>query len=328
MSSKKVLREYVALIVEDDGGGEAMGLMGGVDAMPYGMQLGSNSDLYNVFVAPFVDVFKVAAGKGKELSARAMAAGEVLLKAVATTLVPTLSANYKKIFEEEKSRLQRIKSEYKNVYDAVWSAFMHDDAKVLAFMYDPFSAGALLTFWGGKAGLSAALSALDVVTAGALTPLRQKLSSKGIKQQPVAYGTSDVQEGRAVMFEGVDDMKATIKQALDRPEALRMRREAQGIVQGSIKKVLQLAKETLSAPSVEAFLQKVAPEQLQALNKLPTQEKAALKGPALEALKASAKQFFVKSIEAQVEHLKKVGVPTTNAMFKDYEAALSKIKAM
>lgn len=320
MRKDELIREYVRMLVEDDAGG----LVGATDAYPYGMQFGTGQDLYKIFVEPFTDVFKVAAGKGKELAVRTRTLGRTVLDSIASTMLPAVAGNYQRIFADEKKKIDALKREYQPVYDRVWSAFNHDDVRLLAFMYDP---GPFLTYFSGKEGLKSAVDVLNVVSGGALDGLSKSLRSRS-KQPEYKGGGRDVDDmGESVLREQEvpTSVSAAVKNAMGSSSAMAMRAEAQRTVQATLRSVLDQATKIIRAKSISA-LSGFPDDVEQQFNQLPASERTAIEKQALDASKASAREFFSKNLQGQLDAALKAGVPESSSYVRDYRATIEKIK--
>jgi len=176
-----VLREYVReVLVEFEGGGGDGGDYGDLYAIsagmnPYGANFGSYGDLYNVFVKPFADVFDTAAGKVKELSQKAQTLAKVTFETVASTLIPTYAGAYKEIFAKEKEKMDKIKEEYKEVYQSNIDAFMDNDVFWTAFCYAP---AALLTVSLIRHSPGKARKMISALSGGSLDPWLDRAFAK------------------------------------------------------------------------------------------------------------------------------------------------------
>lgn len=331
-SDKKLLREYIKLIVEDDGGDVGgFGSNGGPGG--YGMSYADGSELYDIFVKPFVRPFQVATGKGKEVAVKAQTLGKVLVGSIASTLLPSVQANYQKIFDNEKKKMDGLKQQYQPVYDRVWQAFDHDDVRLVSFMYDPFAAGMFLSYFGGKGGLGLAIDALDIITGGSLGNLKARVLPKKNPAQKAVYdtgsGTDTPMEGRLrEAGEIPGDMNNEIQSALQTSSAQRMRGDAQKVVQSTLKDLVTTASKILKATSVKELTDSIPPEQMQQFETLPPAEKSKIESQVLTVAKKSTKEFFVKSVEDTISKALQSGVPEQSAYIRDYRAALQKIQGM
>ena len=191
-TEKRLLREYVRTVLAEEGGGDGYGdIIGASMAMsPFGVHFASQSDLYKLFIKPFVDVVDVAAGKTKEISQRAQTVVAVGFKAIATTLLPWLSQDYKEIFDKQEQVLNKIKSEYAEVYDATWDAFRYNDIAFTAFLAYP---AAILTGAAARAVPQATMKLLSIIGGGSLDPFLGKL------KKSFGFGT-DCRKRRVILL--------------------------------------------------------------------------------------------------------------------------------
>jgi hypothetical protein len=329
-----LLREYVRVIIsEDDGGDAAADMMAGaVDASPYGMSGGGNGkSVFKAFAEPFTDVFKVGLGKTKELAVKTQTLAKVAFETIVTTLIPFFSDEYAKIFANEKKKIANIRQEYGEVYNRLWETFGHNDLKLLAFMYDPYAAGAMLTYFGGKAGVNAAIETVDALSGGWLKNAFDITSSPKKSHHHVASGHGGVQE------ESVERLSEAVtadsmREALSQPEAKKLQAAAAEVVQGTLKEVMGSAHRVLSVGSLADLVKASGSDKVrQALLKLqniPQQERALVEKEILQTSKRSFKEFYLKNLQGQLKKALDSGVPKSSAFVRDYTQAINKIKAM
>jgi len=341
LRTKVLLQEYVRnLLNEDDFGGD----MGGLDPMggsPYGMHFASQDQLYNIFVKPFADVAGVAAGKTKELSQKAQTVLKVAFESVATTLVPILKDSYGEIFAQEKEEIDKIKSQYSDVYGATWDAFKESDVLIAAFMYRPdlFLNGAF-----ARKAPKAAAKLLSVLSGGSLDKLLHGILSGGGGGKK-----TDHSEGPGMPFEGVvyeddekqpnskldklaqvADNKKVHKALTDNPKVQKMSEAGQNMTRSTLKKVFVQAQAVLGARTLQDIQNKLG-KKLPGLDKLaqvPQQERQKTELSLLAGIKKGMKEFYVKQLEGQVKAAVEAGVPQDHPFVKDYQGVISKIKAL
>jgi len=154
--NNRLLKEYVRqILVEYEG-------MGSYDSMGMGMGWGaSQSDLLNTFITPFTDVVKVAVGQAKEIVRRSRTLVRVAFETVMTTLIPFVEDSYDEIFREEKADIERIRNEYKDVYDRTAKSF--NNLGAIGFFMAP---GPFLLAKIGSSGPKAVAKTLSVATGG------------------------------------------------------------------------------------------------------------------------------------------------------------------
>jgi len=136
-SVDELLKEYVCLIVEEDGGGDygGYGGMGGIPAGTWGY-MDYGGPLSDIFVKPFVNVFNIAKAGVKEISIRLKTALRVALEVALTTIIPWMDTDYKRIFNNQREALKKFKQEHAELFKQNLLGFSND-AKLVAFMLNP-----------------------------------------------------------------------------------------------------------------------------------------------------------------------------------------------
>jgi len=362
--SQKILREYVKqILVEDDYGG-MMDAAAGMS--PYGVHYASSDALYKTFIKPFVDVVQVTAGKTKEISRSIQTVATVAFETIATTLLPFLTDDYKDIFEKEKADLDKIQSEYGEVYAATWDALKDNDAALTAFFCCP---GAVLTSVVARTAPKATMKMLSVISGGSLDGFLAKVknsfdSSFGTNSKSSSKksgfstnanhgssvdhggyynmgGTGGMGENRLYedddkkkkpkqKLEDVLTNKKVIAKALASPEAQRMQKAAREMVQKTLQTVYARAEAVSSAKSIEDLQKKIGKplKGMDKLKKVDQKERQAAEAQVLGNLKKSMKEFYAKSLESQVKDAIKAGIPKDSDYVKDYAKVIQKIREL
>ncbi len=390
--TERLLREYVREVLREDDTGAVWADLHSHDMgmHPYGAQFGSGNDLFKIFVKPFVDVFDTTMGKTKELSVKAQTLARVAFETIATTLVPIFSDSYKEIFANEKKHIDKIRQEYKEVYQSNWDAFRDNDAFWTAFCYAPWAiitiklikhspktAGRMLsTLTGGKADkvLSRLLgdwqyndgpprTGLDVGgrsvgggrgMGGSMGGWRDGhgkvhggwgetsgmgfggMSFEGVVREDSEGGKRKAKAGKeddAARLDKVaklltsDQFMGQVRQS----EVVQgMEQEAKAAVRGALSQVYKEAKAVMGAKSLQD-LQARSGKQLKGLDKLqqvPQAERQKVEAQLLATLRQAMKNFYVKSLEQQVEAALKGGVPEDSPYVRDYRSVIAKVKAL
>ena len=359
--SDKLLREYIREVLKEDDGG-VYGDLAMADAMqnPWGVSFGSGEDLFNIFVKPFTDVVQTAAGKTKELSQKGQTLVRVAFETIATTLIPVLTDSYNEIFENEKEKIDKIRSEYAEVYQSNWDAFKDEDFQFLMFLYNP---ARYVTSKIAKKSPQAALGIISAVTGGTLDPYLDKIKSAfGIGQEEGPHrakksknvsdmvgggmgggydvGWGDGGGGHHGAMEGVireDDQqqgKPTLEQILTNPKFLekieaspmvqKMQRSAQQAVREPLQQVYKQAQAVLRANSVQDLQQKLGKrlKGVEKLNQIEPNARRAAEQQLLAGVKKSMKTFYIKSLEKQAKQF--AGSPAE----QDYKGVIGKIKGL
>jgi len=362
MSSERLLREYVREVLREDDTGAVWGDLHSHDMMmhPYGAHFGSGSDLFKIFVKPFVDVFDTAMGKTKELSVRVQTLARVAFETIATTLVPIFSDSYKQIFANEKKHIDKIRQEYKEVYQSNWDAFRDNDAFWTAFCYAPWAivtvklikhspkaAGRMLsTLTGGKHDkvLSRLLGDWNAAGMGPKTGLNYNGGWRdGHGHMHGGYETMGIggfYEGTLHEDEGDEGRLDKAARALtsdrflsalrESPIVKGMEHEAQAAVKGALSQVYKEARAVAQAKTLHD-LQQRSGKQLKGLDKLrqvPEAERQKVEAQLLVTLRQAMKNFYCKSLESQLESAMKAGVPESSPYVRDYKSVIAKIKTL
>lgn len=370
MSSERLLREYVREVLREDGdGGYTAGdiMMSDISMNPYGIHYGSGKDLYHVFVEPFTDIFKTAAGKSKEITRRALTVGKVAFETIATTIIPILRDDYKEIFDKEREALDKIKSEYAEVYNANWDAFRDPDFVLAAFWYSP--ALVLTTKFVRKAP-DAALDLVSVLSGGTLDDWVKKvkhtlhigddkhkefekrhggsksefnggdyygggeLGSSGVDMG--YYGESVIRETdeasndphqKVMKILTSDKLKQKLSQS---PVVRKMEQEGQKIVRHTLEGIFKQAQGVLNARSLQDLQNKTGAKLkgIEELSKVPQQERAQIEQKILQGTKGAMKEFYTKNLEGQVKQALDSGIPQDHPYVQDYQHVISKIKGL
>lgn len=311
----QLLKEYLREVLCEDGEFGDIGMDNG----PGGAHFASGDQMYKIFVKPFTDVVKVAAGKTKEMSTRTQTVLNVAFQSVATTLVPVLKDTYDEVFADEHKSLEKIKSEYASTYGETWEAFQKSDFMLAAFMYRPdlFLTGAFI-----KKSPKVALKLASILSGGKLDNVISTLLSKNEGLVREASGVDKLES-----FFANEKVRKVLKGSnLSR----RMSEDGQEVVRGTLKKVFSQASEVLSATSLSA-IQKVAGKQipgLQKLGELQGNERQAAEQNIMKGAKAGMKAFYVKQLEDRVKKAVEAGVPKEHPFIKDHLGVISKIKAL
>lgn len=340
MTRRQLLREYIRRVLsEDEGGGDVYGdLMSSDAAGGYGMHFGNGNDLYNVFVKPFADVVGVAGGKAKELSQKGQTVLRVAFEAIVTTLVPVLKDSYQDIFANEKEKIDQIKSEYSDVYNATWDAFTNNDILVGAFMFRPdlFITAAL-----ARKAPQATAKLLSILSGGTLDNVlaKFKVSPGGVEKKqhdshpmPVesVVREDDGEQSQETAIEKLASNKKVHAALANSPKVQQMSRVGEQLVHGTLNNVYKHASSVLGAKNL-ADLQNKTGKKLPGLDKLaqvPEQERGPAEQQLLATTKKTMKLFYTKNLTAQVEAAVKAGVPKDHPFVKAYQTAISKINGL
>jgi len=334
----KLLREYIQAVLVEDMGGDYGGLGFGdaMGDMPYGMHFASQDQLYKIFVKPFADVVGVAAGKTKELSQRGITALNVAFEAIATTLIPILKDSYGEIFQKEKQQIDKIRSEYSDVYQATWDAFNEMDVVVAAFAYRP---DLFLTAKFAKHAPKAAAKLLSVLSGGSLdNVLHGLLKSSGKRHvdhsegpgMPIESLIREEKDNEPSKLEKLITNKK-IKQVLaGSPKVQQLAKVGSELVQGTLKDVFSQANNVMNAKSLQDLQSKLGKKLpgIDKLSQVPQREREQAEQKLLVGVQRGMKEFYVKQLEGQVKAAIEAGVPKDHPFVADYVSVISKIKGL
>lgn len=136
-SEKELLREYVKVILEDDGDGYhnfgdySGGGFGG------GSYTGAGATR-QALMSPISDIIKIIKGKVKEIWASTKYVAVFALNALLSALTFGLyEANYDAIHQSYKGSMSKIRSQYAQAVSDSYAAFFKNDLSTIAFFYNP-----------------------------------------------------------------------------------------------------------------------------------------------------------------------------------------------
>jgi hypothetical protein len=356
----KLLREYVRHILAEEGGdGGGYGGYGAGD-MVYGASFGDKDSLKNTFITPFTDVFKTAVGQSKELGAKAKTLVKVAFGTIVTTLIPGLGANYAQLFDEEKEKISKIRSEYSEVYKRTDDALGGGDAALLAFMAAPgLTLGAaiasktpgvakdlLSAFTGGLSdeAIETTKSKLQKVGRWAVGDSGESRSSgsrsRGRRSPSDFFGEMQLREkdddkgsskGKVYDLETLLKNKKFIGKVLNNPETLKIQETATEIYRETLKGVVAEAMKVLkNVNSVEELqkMTKVQVPEIQKLKSMDPEQRKVTEEKLIKGIRDSMKKFYVKNLKDQVKRVLDAGVPPAAQYVKDYQATIKKIESL
>lgn len=327
--SHKLLREYIKEIIKeeyDDGG------WGGVE-------FGSQKDLYNVFVKPFTDVVHTAAAETKKISNRTQTLLKVSFGSIITSLIPALTANYDQIFDEQDENIQKIKAQYKDVYDATYTSFKDRDVVMSAFLYAPalflttkvalnapeITAGLMNVFSGGKLDSFVSKIHNALKFGDTKKPLDRDegpgLPESLIREEAMA---SSKKVTRALQQKKLIDLVKSSQRTKE------IQSKMQNVVNSTLKKTFESAKEVSNITSVEQIekLTKKQVKGVEELKKLNPEERAVAAQQLATGAKNAIKQYYVKSLTSTVKEVMKAGFEKDHPFVQAYLKTISQINSL
>lgn len=353
--NESLLREYVRGILTEDEYG--MGAFDYTDPGPYVSRFGTSQDLYDAFVTPFVDVFKTAVGKTKEVAQATKTLLTVALQTVLTTLIPIYGYNYSSLFDEQEEKIEKIRNEYKDVYDRTESALENSDAGMLAFMASPILTS---TYWVGKKSPEVIKGALSAATGGESDELFDAIKEKAIAAERWALGDDGefrsssssskkkspkdfYGESRIVEVEASSQGKSKItpekilksnvftSRVAESPRLKEMQRVAIATYRETLTKIYSQAEELLKKAKTVEDLEKLAKKPIKDIEKvkaLKGEERAKAEKMLIDSVRKSMKEFYVKSLSEQVNSVIRAGIPEESQYVLDFKAMIKKIQAL
>lgn len=344
----QLLKEYVRVALREDEYGD---IAAGFDSSAYnsGSVHGGEMDaLLDAFVKPSLDALKTAVGKTKEITRRGRTVISTSFITIATTLIPGLKYSYKELFEEEEADIQKIKSEYQDVYQRTDSALAANgfDTAVLAFMAAP---GAAIAAVAAKKTPGAAKEILSTMTGGTSDKLFDKV--KGINFEKKGDETfqpdknNNVEEYQIVEDDeepqkkkedaGIDKKiltnKKFIAKALDNPRAKSISAEATKIYRGTLNDIFKHVQSVMKDTKSIGDLQKLSKKPIEGIEKLKDlqgNEKKKAEEAIFKTVRKTMKDFYIKELTDHYKSVIKAGIPEDSQYIKDYKSTIEKIKAL
>lgn len=334
--SQRLLRSYIRTILKEEaveGGGYSPDMRDGMST--WGTS--GAGDIYKIFVSPFTDVLKTTIGKTKEVMRRARTVLRVAFETVVTTFVPFVEDSYDEIFAKEKQDIEKIRGQYKDVYDRTSKA-LGGDAKVAAFLLAP---GAVMAIDAVKAAPAAAAQTLSVLSGGFTDKYfegggrRLGRESKVFhKQKLLELKDDDMKEKLQTILKDPQVIAAIEKNTAPLADAIKAAKFekidaslklAQGVLQaknvGDVKKVLG---------SAQSKAEQAVAQKLNSMKDVPPEEakkyQEMMKSESLpQGAFAVLKSTFTKPLEQELKVLKQN--KADDDVIKKYEDAIAKIKS-
>lgn len=345
MKQERLLREYIKrTLTEDYYGGEggfSTDYHSAAGALAPG-RFGSSEDLYNTFIQPFVDVFKVAVGKTKEVAIATKTLLSVVLQTILTTIFPIFESNYVKTFEDYEDEIKEVKSEYREVYDKLLSSdIVSGDLAFLAFLASPALTTAFLV---GKKTPGVLKDTLSVVTGGFSDDVYRSIKRGSSETEKWMLGgeskRSRVGEGRLLENE-VSNKKVTPEKILkskvflskvsESPRLKEMQKVAQRTYRETLEKIYKQAEDILknakTIEDIEKFAKKPIKD-IQKLKGLQGQERDKAEKLLISGVRKSMKEYYVKKLKEQVDSVVRAGIPESSDYVKDFRATIKKIELL
>ena len=288
---------------------------------------------------------------------------KVAFETIATTVIPILRDDYKEIFANEKKAMEKIRSEYNEVYKSNWDALLNDDVQVVAFFYQP---AAFFTYHLARKAPNVLLNLASILTGGEIDGWVDKVRTKvkGGGEKKDRYGRKEIINpfgkykkgdkthlpsggpgfgvdyyGEGVLHEddgqgpdvgkllSSEKLKSRIAQA---PMVQKMQQQTRAVVRGTLEQVFKQAQGVMAANSLQDLQNKTGSKLkgLEKLQQVPQQERQGAEQAILTATKKSMKEFYIQNLQGQVKKAVSAGVPENSEYVQDYVRVISKIKAL
>lgn len=319
--------------------------------------------LKNIFVDPFVDVFKTAKGVATELTTRAKAAAQIAIETILSSFIPLYETNYQAIFKQMGKSLEQVKKKYEKVYQANDEAFRDKDARFLAFLYDP---SAWITAKAAESAPGAVANVLEIFTdsqsgagshlAEAVRYLRelqmelqgtsrynrsvpQRLRRQAASNKHMLPWESKERSSGPILEAGEEGQMSTaqkVEQILSNPElkkeidssamAQSMKIDGQKLLNGLFANV---AKDINAVKSVQSFddIQRMSHGKVQIpdMANVDPQEKEQAEQVAVSSVKQGLSEFYRRSLQGAINQAQSEGVGANNAYIRTLQNLLSKV---
>lgn len=292
-----LLCEYVRVIIENDPGG-------GSGSGDY------KNDLYNTFIRPATDIAQTAVAGAKKITRKARDVLWVGLQTILTTLIPFYGYDYKSVFDKQKSDIEKINSQYKDVYARTNAALADKDTAALAFMLNPalFIAAKTIKSAPGVAKGAAAIATGGLVGAAA-GGKKQHESLKDFYQQLIINEQEDNKHEEPRSEENM--MAAAAEVCNNFINGIKTKIKAANDVK-TADNMLDLLKGKLD----EKELSKIKTE-IGNLKKKPVTEQAEAEKEMINKFHEGQKSYFAKELQREID--KVVNDKTVKSMVKNPE---------
>jgi hypothetical protein len=265
-----------------------------------------------------------------------------------TTLFPFLESSYDEIFADEKNRIDKIRSEYGDIYSRTKDALGGNDATALAFICYPQLAVAKLA---ADKGPKAAAGILSAVTGGVSDKYISGGGSHGKKsgksREPRDVFDSYVRSYTNLLKEEEEEEKSGEKKdskladimgskkfisaVINKsPAATQLAKAATAAYRETLEKAFEQASSVLNAKSIEE-LETILGKKLKGTEKLKDvkpEERQTAEEELIKGMKKSMKEFYSSRLEKIVKEVLGAGVPEDSPFVKDYKATIEKIKSL
>lgn len=290
------------------------------------------------------DVFSTAAGVGKEVMQKVFSLVKMTVAGSISVIFPVLEADYERIISDQNQKIEKIRSEYKDVDDRVKKSLSDSDLGMLAFYMDPVSVtgGFLLKKAPGVVG-----GVLDTLTGGRFSS-RHKFGST-LKKTKKDESTI---KRKNILVEKSENDDSSLKKAIEDKKIIRSTLENSNQVQSLQDAGMEIHKEFLNsfysdakdkltaASSIDGLKQvskgkfagldtsKLSDKEKEAFEKLSKEDKEKMEKEILDSVKSSMKEEYIKKINSRISSLMSYGIKEDSKVVKDHMILIDKIKSL
>jgi len=309
------------------------------DQAPFGANFGSGSDLLKTFWQPFADVFKTGAAELKKLSRRVQTVVAVAFQTIKTTLIPAAKSNYKEIFKKQEDDIQKIKNEYKDVYDRTKAALSSNDAKILSFLMFPEF---VITKDFVKNSPFIAMDLISIASGGSLDDqfdaAKEKMGKWGWTKESISYKDSYLLEKKdeskqkskeylGNILSNEKNFNKMISAIAKNPRAQKLKSELLGAYENKLNAVIKSSQVLADVKTIQDLRKALKNPGLggEEINKLDPKEREKSEKMIIQSAKEMLKNFYSGVLEKELSELK---LPDGHPLTRLYTNAISKIKGI
>jgi hypothetical protein len=367
-SLNKLLKEYITLLVEEDGGGDGgyggygdYGGLGGIPNNAWGF-MDYGGPLSDIFIKPFTNIFNIAKAGVKEIGIRLKTALKVVLEVALTTIIPWMETDFRKIFDTQRQELRKFKQEHAELFKQNMLGFSND-AKLLAFMASPnlyITAGLIRKSPETVVRMvdsirdshASWIEEWEVIKHRVMLPFdpyAQK-TSKSIagrrhysmvrKHYAHGYRPEDVPQVEEALNPQQRKLTPQEEMAnfLKRPDVVQdlnssqtsqqLKKEGEAVLKSINISLLKSITKVLNIKSVQDIEHLTGKRISDKFVNLTPQERQKAEQIVVQQVHSAVKSFYIKNITAQIENIKRDGVDPNNIYIQTLNNILNKIKSM
>lgn len=331
---RKLVRKHLREYYEDYGVSPQFG--------PYSLAGGSKSvkvskgafggDLYDMFVAPFVNAAHVVASELGQTANNFVALLRSTIESALSVLVPTFQADFDAIEKDRFDAVAKIKKKYAAVYEAIDEAYDNPDVQLFAFMYSP---AAWLSYKTIVANPNAAIGVYETLSQGnsAMLNFLRDIRNRLVVAEPVHHAVA-VEEASSSKKKTSAEIVADALTSEDFVAAVRglplvksMSEDAKAIENQTTDELRSAMDPILSASSLED-LAKASRGKFKVPNTddLPEEEAADIEDSVVSQTKEAMLKFYSSKINAMIAELDELGASKNSSYRRSLQSTLAKLR--